>query len=143
MRAGAALAIGILIAGAGASAEAAPGPPSIVGEWRGRYECGQGVTALTLTVTEIRDGKVKARFDFGPLPENPLVPVGAYLMEGRLDARTRRLTLRAGKWIKAPFGYFTVDLDGHVDASGERIAGMVPAAGCTVFDVARREPLIG
>jgi hypothetical protein len=146
MRIGALLAAGFLIAGslnADMGAEAAPKPSSIVGEWRGKYACGQGVTALTLTVSELQGGKLKARFDFGPLPENPQVPVGAFEMSGQLDAKTRRVSFRAGKWIKAPANYFTVDLEGYVEASGNRITGVVPSAGCSVFDLARGEALVG
>ncbi|MEP7210973.1 MAG: hypothetical protein ABI740_09070 [Alphaproteobacteria bacterium] len=141
MRIGAVIAAGLLVAGL--NAHASPKPASLAGEWRGKYECGQGVTALTLTVSEIPGGKLKARFAFGPLPENPRVPTGAFDMEGRLDAKTRRVTFRSGKWIKAPLGYFTVDLEGYVEASGNRITGVVPSAGCSVFDLARGEALVG
>jgi hypothetical protein len=141
VRIGAAFVVGLMMFGA--AAEAAPKPFSVIGQWRGTYVCGQGETALTLTVSDAGGGKLKARFDFGPLPENPLVPVGAFLMDGRLDARTGRIALRAGKWIDQPANYFTVDLDGYVEASGDHITGVVPAAGCSVFDLKRGEALVG
>jgi hypothetical protein len=127
----------------GGTAAAAPKALSIVGQWRGVYECSQGRTALTLTVSDAGSGKLKARFDFGPLPDNPLVPTGAFLMDGKLDAKTRRVTFHAGKWINQPVNYFTVDLEGYIEASGNRITGVVPSAGCSVFDLARGEALVG
>lgn len=127
----------------GPVAEAAPKPLSIIGQWRGAYECNQGKTALTLTVSDAGGGKLTARFDFGPLPANPLVPTGAFTMDGRLDVKTRRVTFHAGKWINQPMNYFTVDLDGYVEASGNRITGIVPAAGCSVFDLVRGAALVG
>jgi hypothetical protein len=141
MRVSAALAIGFVLLSP--IAEAAPKPLSIIGEWRGAYECSQGKTALKLTVFDAGRGKLTARFDFGPLPKNPLVPAGAFLMDGKLDQKTGRVTFHAGRWINQPMNYFTVDLDGYLDTSGNRITGVVPAAGCSVFDLARGEALVG
>jgi hypothetical protein len=136
--------IGLLLPlGAVAAAGAAPAPLSIIGQWRGSYECSQGKTALTLTVSDAGSGRLTARFNFGPLPENPLVPTGAFVMEGSLNAKTRRVMFHAGKWISQPTGYFTVDLDGYLSASATRITGIVPAAGCSVFDLVRGEALVG
>lgn len=125
-----------------AYAKPADVPASVLGEWRGRYICSQGVTALKLTVSRKPDGKVAARFDFGPVPENPTVPTGSYLMAGVFDAKTRRLNLRGVKWLDDRSGYMMVDLDGHVSKSGDAYTGRVPDfPGCTIFDLRRAEPL--
>ena len=137
------LALAALV-GAAAPAAARPlAPASILGEWRGTYVCGQGLTALSLTVASLNRSRVTAIFDFGPLKENPAVPHGRYEMSGDFNAKTGRLKLGAGKWIEQPSGYFTVDLDGYLTASGARITGVVPAAGCSVFDLTRGQALVG
>jgi hypothetical protein len=120
-----------------------PATASILGEWRGTYVCGQGLTALHLKVASVNRGRVTAIFDFGPVKENPLVPHGRYEMSGDFNAKTGRVKLGAGRWIEQPSGYFTVDLDGYLTASGARITGVVPAAGCSVFDLTRGEVLVG
>jgi hypothetical protein len=117
--------------------------PVVTGEWMGKYICGQGITALRLSVAGKPDGTLSATFNFGPLPENPEVPEGAYAMEGAFDAATRRLKLHGVKWIQAPFGYVMVDLDGRMTADGTRIAGIVPEVpGCTEFAIERGPALI-
>ena len=47
----------------------------VTGDWTGKYICGQGITALHLTIQKVSAGKmIAATFSFGPLPENPDVP---------------------------------------------------------------------
>ena len=117
--------------------------PVIAGEWTGKYICGQGITALRLSVADAGKGGISATFIFGPLPENPDVPRGAYRMEGSFDSLTRKMQLHGIKWIDAPNGYVMVDLDGRMDADGARISGLVPEwPGCTVFEVSRSASLI-
>jgi hypothetical protein len=135
----AALGCGLMLSSAHSQAPAA----AIAGEWAGKYVCGQGITALRLNVADAGRGVISATFTFGPLPENPDVPRGAYRMEGSFDAKTRKMQLRGVKWIDAPNGYVMVDLDGRLDADGDRISGLVPEwPGCTVFEVSRPPLLI-
>lgn len=117
----------------------------VTGEWTGRYICGQGVTALHLSIGKPSTGnRLVATFSFGPLPENPGVPKGAYTMRGTYDAGARRLRLQGQAWISAPSGYVMVPLEGSLSASGDAIAGHIPGAfPCTVFEVRRPIPLIG
>jgi hypothetical protein len=121
----------------------AVGVAPVVGEWRGRYICGQGVTALHLRVTQDAKGKIIASFNFGPAPENPTVPKGAYAMAGVYDAKSRDVLFTAVEWINQPSGYGMVDLVGRMTADGSRLTGKVPFAGCTVFDLQRDAPLVG
>ncbi|HVY88573.1 MAG TPA: hypothetical protein VG942_06870 [Hyphomonadaceae bacterium] len=115
----------------------------ITGEWSGKYICGQGVTALQLHIAKGQGKAITATFIFGPLPENPTVPNGAYQMRGTFDPATSRMKLSGIKWIKAPDGYIMVGLDGHLALTGEKITGVVPDLyGCTDFEVFRPSQLI-
>jgi hypothetical protein len=119
-------------------------PSPILGEWIGKYICTQGITALRLNIAEGAGDTVTATFNFGPLPENPEVPKGAYRMAGTYDPASRHIKLSGVKWIDAPFGYVMVGLDGRMTSSGETISGYVPdLLGCTDFEVSRPVQLIG
>jgi hypothetical protein len=119
-------------------------PSVIAGEWTGKYICTQGITALRLDIAQGAGQAITATFNFGPLPENPGVPRGAYRMAGAYDPASRRMTLKGVKWIDAPFGYAMVGLDGRMTSSGETISGHVPdLLGCTEFEVRRPVELIG
>lgn len=117
----------------------------ITGDWTGRYICNQGITALHLVIQRAsKPGVIIATFNFGPAPENRLVPKGAYTMHGNYDQKARRVTLTGDRWIKQPAGYVMVDLDGRVDAAVDKIAGMIPSMpGCSSFEVRRTSPLVG
>ena len=117
----------------------------ITGEWAGRYICNQGVTQLHLTIQKTGSGKgITATFSFGPPPENPDVPKGAYAMRGTYDPATRRMKLEGERWLKQPIGYVMVGLDGKVAQTGENITGYIPdLLGCTDFEVRRTAELIG
>ncbi|HOZ26233.1 MAG TPA: hypothetical protein PLH23_10130 [Hyphomonadaceae bacterium] len=117
----------------------------VTGEWTGRYICGQGVTALNLTIVKAASpSALTATFRFGPLPENPEVPKGSYQMRGTFDSASRHVRLDGVRWIDAPSGYIMVGLDGHVNVSGSRITGSVPDMfPCSSFEVWRADPLVG
>ncbi len=77
----------------------------ITGEWAGRYICNQGVTQLHLTIQKTGAGKgITATFNFGPPPENPDVPKGAYAMRGTYDPATRRMKLEGERRLGAGVG---------------------------------------
>lgn len=126
------------------SAHSQTSPDSIAGEWTGKYICAQGITALRLNIAAGQGEAITATFNFGPLPENPGVPNGAYRMEGVYEPASRHLKLDGVRWIEAPAGYAMVGLDGRLKENGQTIAGAVPdLPGCTIFQVSRRSPLIG
>lgn len=116
---------------------ASAAPASVAGQWTGKYVCGQGITSLELDVVEAKGGRLKATFHFGPLPENPDVPKGAYAMTGVFNSASRRIELRGDKWMKQPLGYFMVDLEGALAKSGDRLTGQIPFAGCSWFELIR------
>ena len=118
-------------------------PKLYEGDWTGKYICGQGVTRLDLHIEEGAGNKLTATFRFGPLPENPQIPKGAYKMTGTYDPMLRRVELEGVKWIEYPQNYIMVGLDGRMDADGGRIKGIVPTmSNCSVFEVKRPVELI-
>ena len=126
------------------SAHGDPARAGVAGEWTGKYICTQGVTALRLSVAQGAGNAITATFNFGPLPENPAVPKGAYQMSGTYDPSLHRVLLRGVKWIDAPDGYVMVGLDGRLTQSGDKISGFVPdLLGCAEFEVRRPAQLIG
>ncbi len=109
------------------------------GTWRGRYICAQGATGLTLTIRSSGEGLVTASFSFYPLPENGLAASGEFGMRGTVSAEDAdHLRLAARGWVKRPFGYVTVDLDGRYDGRSGEYAGTVDGPGCSSF-VLRRD----
>jgi hypothetical protein len=68
--------------------------PSVLGPWTGTYTCLQGLTAVSLTVTETHAGRAEALFHFYADPSNPGVPTGCFTQSGTYNPRTRQLALR-------------------------------------------------
>jgi hypothetical protein len=108
--------------------------PEGVSAWAGSYTCAQGPTDLSLTITRTGD-RLVATFAFGPLPENPTVPSGAFLLHGSIDGDV--VSLVPGDWLVRPAHYVAVGLVGELDERG--LAGVVetPLRGCTTFAVQR------
>jgi len=106
------------------------------GTWRGGYICGQGHTALALTITPRKDGTLSALFHFQAAANNPGVPSGCFEMEGRFDPATGRVQLNQTRWILRPQDYVMVDLDGVL--SGDRLEGEVAGPWCTLFALQRQ-----
>jgi hypothetical protein len=115
----------------------------IDGVWEGAYVCGQGKTALTLTLDGDADGRVAGTFAFGPRSDNPGVPRGRYVVEGNIDS-SGHFTLRGVRWMEQPTDYAMVDLKGRAYTSsrpGEQdvLKGTLTGApGCTEFAVLRK-----
>lgn len=131
--------IAAALAAAGARAEDGQEAP-IVGPWVGTYTCGQGLTGISLTITEVREGRAEALFHFYSVPENPGVPTGCFLQSGTYNERTRRLVLHGGRWLLQPDDYVTVGFSGQLDRSGRRLTGkVIGPRGCTTFRMERRE----
>jgi hypothetical protein len=124
---------------------------TLAGEWIGFYVCGQGTTALRLTINDVPDeAGLTALFEFGPWPENPDIPSGSFAMRGILipaadETHDPVLDLRGIEWIEQPHDYVMVDLTGaHQNTpDGDIIAGAVtaqmPFNNCSEFLV-RRNP---
>lgn len=114
---------------------------TVTGLWRGEYVCGQGLTALNLSMREDERGRVTATFAFSEHPKNPGVPTGCFTLAGRYNARTGALALKQERWIKQPDPFwYMIDFGGTVSKDGAHYSGKVifPEDGlCTTFTVAR------
>lgn len=140
------LMVAVLAAGALSSpseAQLKKQPSPVAGSWRGKYVCTQGVTALNMSITDKPGGRLEASFSFGPLPSNPQVPRGAYLMDGSYDAKTGRITLQPRRWTREPDGYVMVGMDGRLSDLGLYISGAIDGPGCDSFELVRSEDLLG
>ena len=107
------------------------------GIWKGHYVCGQGATALALTIVEKDKGAISATFSFSPSPDNPDVPSGSYTMTGRFQANTRQLTLHPQDWLMHPSGFVAVGLTGILDLSSTSLRGTIESPGCQHFEVTK------
>jgi hypothetical protein len=106
--------------------------------WRGSYTCGQGETGLEVTLRPIGQGRLDGTLSFFPLPANPGVPRGCFLITGQAHAASHSIELRGGQWLRQPPGYEAIDLSGRVDANG-RISGQVVGGVCNQFQL---EPVL-
>lgn len=110
---------------------------AIGGDWEGRYTCAHGLTGLDLRIKGPGPGgSLSATFSFYPLPGNPDVPVGIYVMHGTYHSASQIL-LRTGHWVLHPPGYVMVGLSGTLAAGTFR--GTVRGPSCTTFSV-RKPP---
>jgi outer membrane protein OmpA-like peptidoglycan-associated protein len=131
------LALGML-AGAALVPPAAADSRTVLGEWVGTYTCAQGLTGLTLTLSEATPGSAQALFHFYADPGNPGVPTGCFTLDGGYEPASGRLTLKGGRWLLRPAGYHVVSFEGRVDAEGRHFEGVVKGpSGCTSFALAR------
>jgi hypothetical protein len=107
--------------------------------YEGQYNCAQGPTHLTIVAfTPDYQGVQQAVFAFSPMAENPNVPVGEFILSGRVETVPNGvLDLRQSRWIRQPAGFQMVDLMGRVSSDGKSIHGRVILTGCTDFSVKR------
>ena len=116
----------------------------VLGTWKGTYTCSQGLTGMTLIITQgqASDGGVDAVFDFYAVPSNPSVPSGSGTMHGTYTGGNLTLTWQA--FIGTPpGGYEGTNLKGSLSGSGaaQTLGGTVtPLSGghaCTTFSLTR------
>ena len=108
-------------------------------QWKGRYVCAQGPTALALTI-ESGDKAIEATFEFGPLPENPKVPHGSYKMHGtvtRLGDGEFTVILDPDSWIEHPANYMMVGLQATTSAEHSVLRGKITNATCADVELSR------
>ena len=124
--------------------EALAQEPKYVTVYEGEYICGQGKTALVLRLHERKptDEYDTVTFEFGPTKDNPSVPEGAFLVDGRFPAAGGSMLLAPLQWIKRPRGYHMVALRGASNDGGMNFEGAVASAtgGCQSFSVKRTSP---
>lgn len=111
-------------------------------EWRGEYRCTQGRTAVTLTLDARPSGALRAVFEFGPHPENPDVPAGAYRLAGRIRSGpegTFDIALQPRAWIRQPVGYIMVPVKARSSRRWLRLVGRMLHPSCGAIDVRRTD----
>ncbi|MCM3882074.1 serine/threonine-protein kinase [Frankia sp. R82] len=116
---------------------AATPPIALPGLWRGGYVCSQGPTGLLLSIVLTPSQDLWARFDFYPLPSNPGVPRGSYLM--RIIYADGVLNFTGVRWIEQPPGYNMANLTARpLAGTPDELTGRVRLNGCTTFAVHRQ-----
>jgi hypothetical protein len=114
----------------------------ISGKWVGTYDCSQGITGVTVTISPT-ESKVKAIFSFYPLSENPYVPSGVFKSEGVFDPNTRWIDFPEGEWElgKRPYtfwkGWKALGFQGQFDEKLETFFGKMKSKTCKPFNLAR------
>lgn len=108
------------------------------GVWKGVYQCAQGLTGATLTLTVAPDGTAAGLFEFFAVQQNPGVPRGCFEVAGRMDP-SGHLALAPGAWRLQPPGFVTVGLDGQM-ITGNRLVGKVQGPGCMSFALLPAKP---
>ena len=98
---------------------------NLTGNWEGTYICGQGLTNLTLVISQGNTSDISAIFKFSANKNNLSVPSGSFRMTGTYDNRTGKIVLEATQWINRPAGYVTVDLIGKISQGNTKISGEV------------------
>lgn len=108
----------------------------------GHYWCAQGRTQLVLVIDNVEGDGVDATFEFDFEGSPTAAPAeGSYSMRGTFDPKTRRLQLKADRWIDKVDGYVMVDLTGTIAPTGSISGNIVGVSGCTTFFVnAPRRP---
>lgn len=107
--------------------------------WEGTYICNQGLSSVTLTIDAMRNGTATARYDFGPVPTNPTVPVGAYVMKGEIHATGAggfAGDFEPDEWINHPPTYFMVGLAVE-SGDGKTMTGTIKHTSCSEFRTTR------
>jgi hypothetical protein len=113
------------------------GLPPCTSVWSGSYTCGQGLTALDLSISHHpATHELTALFHFSEHGQNPGVPSGCFTMRGDYESESGRVTLYQETWIDRPVLYVMVDLDGSVD--GDVLEGSVLGPGCSDFTLERQ-----
>jgi hypothetical protein len=129
-----AVALIVLVALSGAPAPAAA-QDTITGTWQGLYECPQGVTGVTLTITGSPPNGLKGNFRFYPTPDNANPARGDYEIAVNFDPASNRVEVRGTQWIDQPPGYMFATLRGVLQ--GRQLIGTVENEGCGAFELTR------
>ncbi|REE98303.1 serine/threonine-protein kinase [Thermomonospora umbrina] len=111
----------------------------VLGAWTGTYTCTQGLTNLSLLITEAAGGGLEATFRFSAHPSNPSVPNGSFVMKGSFTNGV--LDLNGDRWLQRPGSYLMVDIKA-TNITGDRpltINGVVDSTGseCSTFSIRR------
>ena len=108
---------------------------SIIGIWQGLYECPQGITGLTLTISGTAPNDLSGNFRFYPTPDNARAANGTYEVSVIFEPASKRFEERGTRWIDQPDGYMFANLRGVLQ--GRQLIGTVENEGCGAFELNR------
>ncbi len=81
---------------------------------------------------------IEATFNFYGTQSNPNLPSGKYIMNGKWDRKSGKLSLGGVAWIQRPPRYDMVPLSGTMDDKAGVFQGRVESVGCKTFILNRR-----
>lgn len=82
------------------------------GKWVGSYNCGQGITGLTLSI-KTNSTVIEATFNFFPSQQNTKAKSGSFSLSGRFS-EDGSFNLQPKAWINRPKGYRMVGMSGKI-----------------------------
>lgn len=131
-----------VVAQPGAGVTSAPAPLSLadlLGNWEGRYRCGQGEIRARLFITRISGDSLQGHFSFYPTQTNPSVPRGAYRVTGQQVEASGEIEITPGAWLQQPPGYASGPIRGSISRLGDRdvFIGAVLASGCGEIELSK------
>jgi len=105
------------------------------GKWKGQYLCAQGLTNLTISLSQIvgSDTTFEGELYFYPHQSNPYVPRGKHTIKATILDDKGGFEISPIKWIVHPKGYTFSQLYGSLVQNGKVIRGMVNNPGCKSF----------
>lgn len=106
--------------------------------WEGTYICAQGLSSMTLTIDVDAMGAAMVRYDFGPVPSNPVVPQGAFILRGAVRRADAGFTgeLEPTEWIDHSDGYLMLPLSLET-TDGILLTGRIHHDSCHDFQATR------
>jgi hypothetical protein len=111
---------------------------NISGTWIGKYVCGQGVTGLTLKISQ-NGIETQAEFIFYPVIENPTVPSGSAIYKGYFDSNSGQMTMFGSYWIKQPNANWTMaGFTGSFDQLRQTFTGRIQSSNCGGIELSRQ-----
>lgn len=93
------------------------------GTWVGQYECGQGLTGMSLSITGNGEA-VNATWNFYGVIENPDNSLGSAKYSGSYDFENN-LSLSGVAWINKPDGHVMPVISGKANAQQNEILGNI------------------
>jgi hypothetical protein len=108
--------------------------------YTGEYLCEQGGTGLNLQILgDDGHGMTYGIFHFFPLPTNPNVPAGSFVLKGLFDVDRGMIQMEPTTWITRPIGYRAVGLNGASTDGSVTFEGQVTGilVGCSTFKIRR------
>ncbi len=123
----------LIAAGAVLHGTVAHASDQLSGIWKGSYRCGQGETAVTVSLSVEDGGAAHGTFTFGNLPGHSNVKPGKYLIEGRYDERGDSLQMRPAGWIEKPPGYTQVGFAVAYERAAQRLTGRIQFDSCSTI----------